>query len=247
MTAAPSPSIYGGAVTLTATLTGANGTPTGTIAFTDGMTALGNGTLDASGVATLSVPKLAAGTHTLGAAYSGDTTYATGAGTASLVVNKAATTTTLASSLNPSTFGTAVTFTATVASPVAGFTGQVEFFDGTTSLGTSPLAGPTATLMTSALTQTGHSITATYKGDANFATSTSAGLTQTVDAKPAGADAGTPDAGIDAGAPIDSPAPPDNSGCGCRIEAPAGSTGGVGALCALAGVAIVVTRRRRRR
>lgn len=247
LTAAPSPATYGGAVTLTATLTGASGTPTGTIAFTDGMTALGNSTLDASGVATLSVPKLAAGTHTLGAAYSGDTTYATGSGTASLVVNKAATTTTLASSLNPSTFGAAVTFTATVASAVAGFTGQVEFFDGTTSLGTSPLTGPTATLSTSALTQTGHSITATYKGDASFATSTSAGLTETVDAKPGGADAGTPDAGTDAAVPGETAAPVDTSGCGCRIEAPAGSTGGVGALFALAGVAIVAARRRRRR
>jgi MYXO-CTERM domain-containing protein len=245
--AAPSPATYGGAVTLTATLTGANGTPTGTIAFTDGVTALGNGTLSASGVATLSVPKLAAGTHTLGAAYSGDTTYATGTGTASLVVNKAATTTTLASSLNPSTTGAAVTFTATVASAAAGFTGQVEFFDGTTSLGTSPLAGTTATLSTSALTQTGHAITATYKGDANFATSTSAALTETVGAKPAGADAGSPGAGTDASVPGETGAPSDDSsGCGCRIEGPAGSAGGMGALFALAGVAVVAARRRRR-
>jgi MYXO-CTERM domain-containing protein len=246
LTAAPSPATYGGAVKLTATLTGANGTPTGTIAFTDGVTALGNGTLDASGVATLSVPKLEAGTHTLGAAYSGDTTYATGTGTASLVVNKAATTTTLVSSLNPATSGAAVTFTATVASTVAGFTGQVEFFDGTTSLGTSPLTGATATLSTSALTQTGHSITATYKGSANFATSTSAGLTETVGAKPAGADAGVPDAGID-GVPVDTGASSVGGGCGCRIEAPASSTGGVGALFAFAAVAIVASRRRRRR
>ena len=246
LTATPSPATYGGAVALKATLTGANGTPTGTIAFTDGMTALGNGTIDATGVATLSVPKLAAGTHTLGAAYSGDTTYATGTGSVSLVVNKAATTTTLASSLNPSTVGGAVTFTATVASAVAGFTGEVEFFDGTTSLGKSTLTGPTATLSTSALTQTGHSITATYKGDANFATSTSTGLTQTVNAKPAGADAGVP-GDTDAGVPaVDAPAPSD-SGCGCHIEGTAGSTSGIGALLAIAGAAVVVSRRRRRR
>jgi MYXO-CTERM domain-containing protein len=242
LTATPSPATFGGSVTLTATLTGANGTPTGTIAFTDGTTALGMGTLDASGIATLPVTTLAAGMHTLGAAYGGDTIYATGTGSAALVVNKAATTTTLASSLNPSTLGAAVTFTATVASAAKGFTGTVEFFDGTTSLGTGALKGATATLATSALTQTGHSITATYKGDANFAASTSTGLTQKVDAKPA--DAGT-GGGDDAGAPVDAAAPVD-SGCGCRIEAPAGSTGGAGALFALAGVAVVVARRRRR-
>ncbi len=246
LTATPSPATFGGAVTLTATVSGANGTATGTIAFTDGMTALGMGTLSASGVATVSVPSLTAGTHTLGAAYSGDTIYAAGTGTASLVVNKAATTTTLVSSLNPSTAGAAVTFTATVASATAGFTGQVEFFDGTTSLGIQPLAGVTATLSSSALTQTGHSITATYKGDDNFATSTSAAVTQQVGAAPAGPDAGTPDAGgTDASVPVIAPAPAD-TGCGCRIEAPAGSTGGTGALLALAGVALVVARRRRR-
>ena len=245
LTAAPSPATFGNAVTLTATLSGAIGTPTGTVVFTDGMTALGMGALNAAGVATLSVPKLTAGTHTLDAAYSGDAIYATGTGSASLVVNKAATTTTLVSSLNPSTAGAAVTFTATVASATAGFTGQVEFFDGTTSLGIQPLTGVTATLSTSALAQTGHSITATYKGDTSFTTSTSAAVTQQVDAMPAGVDAGIPDAGdTDASAPVSAPAP--NTGCGCRIEAPAGSTGGTGALLALAGVALVVARRRRR-
>jgi MYXO-CTERM domain-containing protein len=227
LTATPSPATFGASVTLTAT-------------------ALGMATLDATGVATFSTSTLTAGTHTLGAAYSGDTIYATGTGTASLVVNKAATTTTLVSSLNPSTVGAAVTFTATVASATAGFTGQVEFFDGTTSLGIQPLTGVTATLSTSALAQTGHSITATYKGDDNFATSTSAAVTQQVDAVPAGADAGIPDAGgTDASVPVVAPAPAD-TGCGCRIEAPAGSTGGTGALLALAGVALVIARRRRR-
>jgi MYXO-CTERM domain-containing protein len=71
-------------------------------------------------------------------------------------------------------------------------------------------------------------------------------LTETVGAKPSGADAGAPDAGTDASVPGDTAVHVDDSGCGCRIEAPAGSTGGVGALLALAGVAVVVARRRRR-
>jgi MYXO-CTERM domain-containing protein len=247
---APAPSTYGVDIALTATLTGAKGTPTGTVAFKEGMTVLGMGTLSAGGVATFTVStKLPAGTHSLTAAYSGDTTYATGTGTVSHVVAKAATTTMLVSALNPSTVGTGVTFTATVASTAAGFTGEVELFEGAVSLGVATLTGDTATISTSVLVQGSRSITATYKGDANFAPSTSTALTQTVDAKPAGADAGSSSGGIDAGAPVEPVTPPssDDSGCGCRIEGPVSSSGGVGAIFALAGVAVVVARRRRRR
>jgi hypothetical protein len=47
-------------------------------------------------------------------------------------------------------------------------------------LGTGTLSGGTATFTTSGLTGGTHSITAIYGGDANFANSTSPGLTQTV-------------------------------------------------------------------
>ena len=130
-----------------------------------------------------------------------------GAGAASAAVNvtpasPAATTTTLTSSLNPSTVGASVTFTATVAAvtgatsvtqllpgPVGAFngggpTGNVEFFDGATSLGTKVLNGGQTSLATSALTQSTHSITAVYRGDANYQTSTSTVLSQVVNATP---------------------------------------------------------------
>jgi hypothetical protein len=92
--------------------------------------------------------------------------------------SRASTTTTLASSANPSTSGQGVTFTATV-SPAAA-TGTVAFFDGTNSLGTAPLIGSTASLSTAALSVGNHSITAVYSGDSTYASSTSAVLTQTV-------------------------------------------------------------------
>jgi uncharacterized repeat protein (TIGR01451 family) len=98
------------------------------------------------------------------------------------VVGSAATTTVLASSLNPSTLGQSVTFTATVASPVGGEpTGMVVFHDGSASLGSAALdaAGQT-TVTTSALTLGAHSITANYGGDSHFGTSTSPTITQTV-------------------------------------------------------------------
>jgi uncharacterized repeat protein (TIGR01451 family) len=98
--------------------------------------------------------------------------------TASLIV-AAATTAALTSSANPSFFGQAVTFTATVtgASP----TGTVTFKDGATVLGSGTLNGSgVATFTTPSLAVGSHSITAAYAGDANNSPSTSAVLTQSV-------------------------------------------------------------------
>ena len=75
----PSPAtvVYGSLVTLTATITGAAPTPTGTVTFYDGATLLGSSTL-VSGVAALSVSNLAVTTlpHSLTAVYGGDSTHA---------------------------------------------------------------------------------------------------------------------------------------------------------------------------
>src|SRR5262249_5166201 len=82
------------------------------------------------------------------------------------VVNfaKADTTTAMASSANPAVFGQSASFTATVTGGAIPLTGSVEFFDGATSLGTSPLSGGSAMLSTSALAVATHSITAVYGG-----------------------------------------------------------------------------------
>src|SRR5208337_3163687 len=89
--------------------------------------------------------------------------------------------TTLTSSQNPSAFGRAVTFTATVGvnSPGAGTpTGTVTFEDGGVALPNGTVNLTTvggqqeATYTTSALSVATHSITAVYKGDTNDAGST---------------------------------------------------------------------------
>ena len=76
-----------------------------------------------------------------------------------------------------------MTFTATVTgggNPVT--PGTVTFSDGTTVLATIALDGTgQATFTTTALAVGDHTITATFNGTTNFATSTSAALTQTVD------------------------------------------------------------------
>ena len=92
------------------------------------------------------------------------------------------TTTSVVSSVNPSVFGQSVTFTATVTPSGSGTpSGKVTFMDGASTLGTGTLnTSAQATFTTTALTVGSHSITAIYDGDANFAGSTSAVLSQVV-------------------------------------------------------------------
>lgn len=91
------------------------------------------------------------------------------------------TTTTLTSDNNPSTYGQAVTLTATVTSGAGTPAGTVTFKDGATTLGTGTLDGSgQATLITSSLSAGTHSITAVFDGGANYLSSTSQALTQTV-------------------------------------------------------------------
>ena len=92
------------------------------------------------------------------------------------------TATTLTSSLNPSAYGEAVTFTATVSSslgsPPDGET--VSFMKGAKVLGTGTLSGGIATYTSSTLKVGTTSIKAVYAGDSNFGSSTSNAVNQTV-------------------------------------------------------------------
>jgi hypothetical protein len=90
------------------------------------------------------------------------------------------TTTTLASSLNPSAYGQSVTFTAAVTAASGTPTGTVIFYDGSTQLGSATLANGSASLSTSLLAAGSHSITAAYQGAGTFQPSTSAPLNQVV-------------------------------------------------------------------
>ncbi len=199
LTSSSNPSKFGETVTFTATVTvnpPASGTPTGSVDFKDGATLLSTVSLTA-GSASYSTNTLSVGTHTITADYSGDTNYDVSTGTVSQVVEKADTSTSVASSVNPSVFGQSVTFTATIAVASPGTTavaypgGTVTFNDGATTLGTgsvSTTAGvTTATYTTSTLAVGSHSITAVYGGNSNFNGSTSPGLTQTVNKADTGA------------------------------------------------------------
>jgi YVTN family beta-propeller protein len=94
-----------------------------------------------------------------------------------LTITQATPVVTLTSSLNPSTYGSSVTFTAALPLNAAG---TVTFTDGTTTLGTATIASGQATLTTSTLAIATHAITAQYAGDTNYNSATSATLSQVV-------------------------------------------------------------------
>jgi hypothetical protein len=197
------PSVVGQAVTYTATVTPtapSTGTPTGNVEFLDGGTAItgcGGATGEALGAGvnttTCVVTYTATGAHTITAKYLG----ATGSYTASAVsatitqtVNKASTATALSSS-NTNGRGTSVLYTATVSVTAPGSgtipsTDIVTFDDNGTAItcgtGSTAFNGTTATCKSPTYPggqPVGHSITAVFNGDTNFATSTSNTVTET--------------------------------------------------------------------
>ncbi|MEV6318559.1 Ig-like domain-containing protein [Streptomyces sp. NPDC051776] len=180
VTSSPDPTVFGQPVTFTAHVTpvapGA-GTPTGTVTFA---ISGGGGTTTVpvaqDGRAQLTLNSLPTGSRSVTATYNGDTDFTGSSGTDTHTVGRGATTTTVISAPDPSSFGQAVTFTATVApiAPGAGTpTGTVTFAisGGPTLTGTLDASG-IAVVSAGTLSVGNHTATATYNGDANFSTST---------------------------------------------------------------------------
>jgi hypothetical protein len=191
LVSAPNPSTYGSAVTFTVAVPTAGSAaatgkvnvvivPQGQASPTYPLSIALSGS-PAGGTATISA--LPVGTYTATATYAGDSNYASSTAmlAAPQVVSQVQTATALAASPNPGIAGQSVAITATV-TPVSGTvtpTGSVTFtdtFNGTTlALGTGAvtLSGSgKATFSTSKLAPGTHTITATYGGDADDASST---------------------------------------------------------------------------
>lgn len=204
VTVSASPAAWGQPVTLSVTVTPAvlpsNGIPTGTVTFYDGGTAISGSPVaipSGSETATLNGVLLSVGSHTaITAKYNGDNNFASvTSAPATLVVNKAATGTTI-SSITPAaaTYGQSnITITAavTVTSPGAGTpTGTVTFYDGGASgpvLGSASVSAGVASIQIAATNPSlsnpligAHNIVAVYSGDSNFQTSTSSSSQLTV-------------------------------------------------------------------
>ena len=175
------PSTEGQKVTWTATVTTSGSTtPAGKVNFNWGSYFHGTTTLNASGVATLTRSDLSADSYPLFAVYVGDANNGPSvSNTLTQVVTETTSAATLTSSPNPSSFGQAVTFTATINSPTVTPTGPVTFSIGKTVLGTAQLSKGKASFTTSTLPAGSVIVTATYYGDSNIAGS-SASVTQSV-------------------------------------------------------------------
>lgn len=185
LTASTGRSLTGQPVTFTAVVAPATGTgtPTGTVGFFSGATALGTVTLT-NGTAAFTTSALPTGTDSVTATYNGSDAFQSSTSTAtSVVVQQAATTTTLTIVPRPSSLGQAATLTATVVPVAPGGgtpTGTVQFFGDGKSLGTATLQNGKAVLNVSNLAVGRTAVTATYSGDTGYTTSTSAPVTQPV-------------------------------------------------------------------
>jgi hypothetical protein len=188
------PASLGQSVTLTATFTAPLAIPTGSVSFFDGTTLLGTRTLNASGVVTLTTSSLILGSHNITAVYAGTQNFNPSATLALVQViapRQIATTTVLTSSINPSSTGQTVTFTAlvtsgaTVGTPLPAAT--VTFtIDGLPAGSVTLNAQGVATLTISTLGTGSHIIVASYGGGPDLLgdvfASSSATLVQNVNA-----------------------------------------------------------------
>jgi hypothetical protein len=155
---------YGQTITFTATVSPS--TATGTVSFVDNGVFMANVPIG-GGVATLATATLSAGSHSIGATYTGDA-----ADSPSLTAFQTVTvaqvkpTITITASPDPAPAGQTVTITATLSATAA--TGTVTFKDGTQTIGTATVSNGVAVFPTSALASGNHSITAVYNGDINY-------------------------------------------------------------------------------
>lgn len=177
----PNPSYFNdGNVVVSTTLSGAPGTPTGSVVFFDGGTQIGSLVTLSSGSGSVSQSGFAGGTHSITMSYTGDSNYnPVNTSPSTMTVNAVPTSIVLGSNVNPATSGT-VTFTATVSSTGGTPDGYLFFKDNGTSFYGSTLTSGVLSYTTSSLSDGVHPITAFYTGTTNYANSTSGTLPQTI-------------------------------------------------------------------
>ena len=186
----PNPTGVFNTALFTAAVTSANGTPTGSIAFTDSGASLGTQTLQ-NGATAFSYTASLAQTHTITATYIPTASFAPSSTTCSEVVTPLATATILAASPSTVLYGAPVTVTASVSvvtQPTTTGTpgGIVTFYDGTTAIGTVSVdSSGHANLTTATLAVGTHTLTATYAGNSVYAASTSNPFSQVIQPLPA--------------------------------------------------------------
>lgn len=191
----PLVSTYGTSVNITVTASsGLTIPPTGTVTCTAPGVVIpqitlvsGNGNSTGSlGVAGISVGPM----QPVSCSYNGSATFAASKTPViayeEVIVSEISVTITTASSENPSVYGDVVTLSANLvpqtSSPYTP-SGTVTFFDSNSTIGQVQLPSTGISISSAALSVGAHSITASYSGDVNFNSATSAVLVQTVSAQ----------------------------------------------------------------
>jgi hypothetical protein len=165
-------------ITVTATLAGDSAAAaSGAVTFSDSSNVLGTATLNGNGVASLSVPSLSAGSHSITASYAGDgRDFGSSSPALVQVVNLRSSATTLTGSHTDASNPQAVTLIAVVqASGPKAASGTVSFSAGSLEIGTASVDAngvATLTMLLNGISTT--EIVAQYSGDAVYASSSSA-------------------------------------------------------------------------
>lgn len=159
---------------LAAMVTSVNGTPTGSVTFTDNGATLATQTL-ANGAASLTYTGSTAGTHTLTATYTPTGAFGGSSASCSETVNLLPSTSTLSVTPVSSTYGSPVTLIATVAPatpPGPGTpSGTVTFSNAGSNIGTATVANGSASLTLTTLPGGTDNLTCTYSGSNIYASS----------------------------------------------------------------------------
>jgi hypothetical protein len=186
LAASQNPAPFGSPVQVTVTVQHPQVTPTGSVE----LSGLPDGDVTqpilSLGQATFAIPQLSVGDYSLVATYVPDGPLAVSSGALDLTIAKqiSASMLTVTPGGGTSGVGVPLTLTATVrngadaSGPMPD--GEVELFDGTTSLGTAPLVDGSATVTGVTLGGGSHSLTAAYTGSASFEASTSPAVVHAV-------------------------------------------------------------------
>jgi uncharacterized repeat protein (TIGR03803 family) len=149
----------GASVTFTAKVVGTTSTPNGIVTFYNGTTSLGTGTLNTSGVATLTTSFGSPGSYPITAVYGGNTALT---GSTSAILTETVVAVSVSAAFSPSSLtiasGSSGTLTITL-TPTGGYTGTVSFSCGTLPARVSCTFAPPSLAITASTTTATETLT----------------------------------------------------------------------------------------
>jgi hypothetical protein len=177
LTSSHGSAVYGQPITFVATVTATGATPTGAVTFYSGSTPMGTVTLHGSDTAMLTISRLAPGSHSISAAYSGDVDFvsATSRPTSESIAKASTRVVIIPRGGHHAGKAAPIALTAEIlpVAPGAGTpTGVVTVMSGKNRLASQALRGGQATFALSSKSLSNKALTVVYSGDADFRSAT---------------------------------------------------------------------------